>query len=77
MISINIEKAKQIGHDIRRELRSKEFLPLDEQISKQIPGIDAKIIESKRQTIRDKYALIQIKIDSSKSPDQIKSALGL
>ncbi len=39
-ITINLDKAKQIGHDIRRQKRAEEFAPLDEKIMKQIPGID-------------------------------------
>lgn len=38
MITVNIDKAKEIGHSIRREKRAEEFKPLDEAISKQIPN---------------------------------------
>lgn len=77
MITVNLEKAKQIGHDIRRKLREEEFEPLDEIIMKQIPGNDATVAESKRQEIRDKYVVVQTNIDAAMRPEEIKTALGL
>lgn len=77
MITINIDKAKAVAHDKRRAMRAEEFAPLDEQIAKQIPGIDAKKVEAERQKIREKYAAMQVSIDKASSPDQIKSALGI
>jgi hypothetical protein len=38
MITINIDKAKTIAHDKRREARTEEFKPYDDAIAKQIPG---------------------------------------
>ena len=49
MIKINIEKAKAIAHDIRREKREKEFEPLDSLIAKQLPGLMTAEVEAKRQ----------------------------
>ena len=46
MITINIDKAKTIAHDIRRAARAEEFKPHDEIIMKQIPGVDAAAAES-------------------------------
>lgn len=77
MITVNIEKAKSIGHDIRREKRNEEFKPFDDIIAKQIPGKDAAEAESKRQEIRDRYAVIQNNIDESNDIEAIKSAIGL
>jgi hypothetical protein len=77
MITINLDKAKAIGHDKRRAMRAEEFKPYDEVIMKQIPGGDAAEAEAKRQEIRDKYAAIQSDIDAAQSPDEIKAALGL
>lgn len=76
-IVININKAKTIGHNIRREKRAEEFAPLDEIITKQIPGTDVAAVEAERQVIRDKYAAIQTKIDAAKTPEGIKKALGI
>jgi len=74
MIRINLEKAKQIGHDIRRAERAKEFAPLD--IKATIPS-EAAAAEAARQAIREKYAVIQNEIEAAQSPDQIKAALGI
>ena len=74
MIVINIDKAKAIGHDIRREERAKEFAPLDIQAT--IPS-KAEEAEAARQEIRDKYAAIQANIDAATTSEEIKSALGI
>lgn len=77
MITINIDKAKNIAHDMRRAARAEEFKPHDEVIMKQIPGVDAQQAEAARQAIRDKYAIIQAQIDAATTPDEIKAALGV
>lgn len=77
MIRINLDKAKAIGHDIRRQERAKEFAPLDEIIMKQIPGKDYDEAEKQRQAIRDKYAVIQQQIDAASTPDEIKASLNI
>jgi hypothetical protein len=76
MITINIDKAKNIGHDMRRAARAEEFKPFDEAIAKQIPGASDGA-EIARQAIRDKYAAIQTSIDAAATPDEIKAALGI
>ena len=63
MIKINLQKAKNIVHDTRREARSLEFAPYDEVIMKQIPGNDNDAAEAERVKIREKYAQIQEQID--------------
>jgi hypothetical protein len=73
---IDINKAKAIGHDMRRAARAEEFKPYDEAIAKQIPG-QMESAEAARQTIRDKYATIQTSIDAAQTPDEIKAALGI
>ena len=77
MIVINIDKAKIIGHEMRRNERAKEFAPLDEKIMKQLPNTDVAAVEAERQAIREKYAVIQQQIDSASTPEQIKEALGV
>jgi hypothetical protein len=76
MIVVNIDKAKNIAHDMRRAARAEEFKPHDEVIMKQIPGVDAQAAEAARQAIRDKYAAIQADIDAATTPEEIKAALG-
>ena len=74
MITINIDKAKAIGHDMRRAARAEEFKPHDEAIAKQIPG-QMEGAEAARQVIRTKYVAVQTAIDAASTPEQIKAAL--
>lgn len=76
MISVNLNKAKEIGHALRRAARDKEFQPLDDAIAKQIPG-QIEGAEAQRQVIRDKYAAIQVQIDAATTTDEIKAAVGI
>jgi hypothetical protein len=76
MIVINLDKAKAIGHDMRRAVRTEEFAPYDKIIAAQIPGQSAADAETARTAIRAKYAAMQTAIDAAASPDEIKSALG-
>jgi len=72
VITINIDKAKTIAHDIRRAARSAEFAPLD--IKATIPS-EATAAEAARQVIRDKYAAMQTAIDAATTTDEIKAVL--
>ena len=74
-VAVDLPKAKDIGHDIRRTLRTEEFKPYDEVIMKQIPGVDAVAAEEARQQVRFKYALIQDAINVASTTDEIKAAL--
>jgi hypothetical protein len=75
MIRINVDKAKQIAHDIRRQQRAAEFAPHDEVIAKRIPGVVEADAEAARAAIRAKYAVMQTEIDAATTPDEIKAAL--
>jgi hypothetical protein len=72
MITININKAKHIAHDIRRAKRAEEFAPLD--IKATIPS-EAVAAEAARQAVRDKYAAMQTQINSASTPEEIKEAI--
>lgn len=74
MITINLNKAKNIAHDKRRAARSAEFAPLD--IKATIPS-EAAAAETARQIIRDKYAVMQVAIDAATNVDAIKAAMPL
>jgi hypothetical protein len=74
-VEVDLPKAKEIGHDMRRVARAAEFAPHDEVIAKQIPGADAAAAEAARQEIRDRYAAMQKAIDKAKKPEDIKAAL--
>lgn len=76
MIIINLDKAKEITHDKRREARASEFKPLDEAITINIVNPDKVAeIEAERQTIRDKYAEIQININACITTDELKAII--
>lgn len=77
MIRINVDKAKAIAHDMRRQARAAEFAPHDKIIAAQIPGVDAAETEAARAAIRAKYAAIQEAIDAAATPEEIKAALGV
>ena len=74
-VAVDLGKAKDIGHDIRRTMRAEEFQPFDEIIAKQIPGASASEAEAARQEIRDKYAEVQDAINAAETTDSIKLAL--
>jgi hypothetical protein len=74
MITINIDKAKNIAHDIRRAKRAEEFAPLDIQAT--IPS-QATAAETARQAVRDKYTAMQNDINAAATPEEIKVALGV
>lgn len=69
-IVININKAKDISHDIRRTKRAEEFAPFD--IKATIPS-EAVAAEASRQAIREKYAVIQSNIDAATDIETLKS----
>ena len=75
-VEVDLDKAKDIGHDIRRTQRAEEFKPFDDIIAKQIPGLDASEAEASRAQIRFKYGLIQHAINAASDPEEIKAALG-
>ncbi len=72
MITINLNKAKAIAHDKRREARSAEFAPLD--IKATIPS-EAQAAEATRQAIRNKYAELQTQMDAAQSVEELKGLL--
>jgi len=74
-VNINLSKAKNISHNIRRAARTEELKPFDDIIMKQIPGNDAAAAETARASIREKYSIMQVAIDSATTVDEIKSAL--
>ena len=72
MITININKAKAIAHDVRRAARAEEFKPLD--VKATVPS-EAAQAETDRQAIRDKYATMQAAIDAAVDVEAIKGAM--
>lgn len=74
MITVNISKAKDIAHDMRRAARSVEFAPLD--ITATIPN-EMENSEAARVLIREKYTVMQTNIDAATCADDLKVALGI
>jgi hypothetical protein len=72
MIIVNLVKAKDIAHTLRREVRALEFQPYDDIIMKQIPGSNVAEAELARQQIREKYQQIQIDIDNAATLAEIQ-----
>jgi hypothetical protein len=72
MITVNMTKAKEIAHDIRRKERAKEFAPLDIKVT--IPTETASA-EATRATIRTKYEIMQTNIDLAIDVEALKTAL--
>lgn len=75
MITVNLNKAKSIAHDIRRDRRAQELAPYDQIIALQIPGAQAAAAEASRQAIRDKYAAMQLRIDAATTEAELKFIL--
>ena len=69
MIQVNLDKAKEISHEKRRNKRADLFKQLD--IEATVPAL-AEQAEAKRQIIRDEFAVIQTEIDNAESVDQLK-----
>ena len=74
-ITVNLTKAKDIAHDMRRAKREEEFKPHDDVIAKQIPGADATAAEEARVAIRAKYDTVQTDIDSASDVDALKTVV--
>jgi hypothetical protein len=72
MIKINLDRARGIAHDLRRQSRGQEFLPLDTEIARRIPGVDLEAIERQRQAIREHYHQIQASIDQAQTVAQLE-----
>ena len=70
MITVNLDKAKGIAHDVRRAKRAEDFAPLD--IKATIPS-EAVAAEEARAAIRTKYADLQTNIDAAADVDALKS----
>ena len=70
MITVNVDKAKGIAHEVRRAKRTEEFAPLD--IKATIPS-EAGAAEEARAAIRAKYEGVQANIDAAADVDALKA----
>lgn len=74
-LTVDVPKAKEIGHTMRRRKREAEFAPHDKVIALQISGKLLNDAEAARAAIRAKYDAVQTAIDAAATPDEIKAAL--
>lgn len=79
-IVINLDKAKEITHTKRKEVRAEEFKPFDAIVALQIPGDDyidtqtaINAAEAERVKIREKYAVIKSDINACADIDSLKA----
>ena len=72
MIKVNIAKAQDIAHDVRRAARSAEFAPLD--VKATIPS-EAAAAEEARAAIRTKYDDMQVAINAATTVNALKAAM--
>ena len=70
MITVNVDKAKNIAHEVRRVKRAEEFAPLD--VKATIPS-EAVAAEEARAAIRTKYAGVQTSIDAAADVGALKA----
>mgnify|MGYP000680187113 FL=1 len=70
MIKVNIAKAQDIAHDLRRAARSAEFAPLD--VKATIPS-EAVAAEEARAAIRTKYDNMQASIAAATDVGMLKT----
>lgn len=68
MITVNLNKAKEITHEVRRRTRSAEFAPLDLKVT--IPS-EAVAAEEARAAIREKYNIMQQDIDACVNEEEL------
>ena len=72
MITVNLNKAKEITHEVRRKARAAEFAPLDVKVT--IPS-EAVAAEEARAAIREKYNILQESIDSCSTEEALLSVM--
>lgn len=71
-LTVNLNKAKEISHDMRRNKRAELFKPLD--IEATVPSLVANA-EVQRQIIREDFAIIQTEIDAAITVDELKGII--
>lgn len=72
MIQIDLDKAKGIAHEFRRNQRANLFKPLD--VENTIPRLAEKA-EAKRAEIRVRFEKYQDDIDAATCTDSLKAAM--
>jgi hypothetical protein len=73
-LTVDLERARKIAHDLRRQHRDESFRPWDDIVARQIPGRTGEA-EFAREQIRTRDAQSQREIDAATSPEQILALL--
>ena len=71
-VDVDMPRAKEIAHSIRRKYRDEVMGPLDRKAT--IPS-EVDEVEVAREKIRNQNAKIQINIDRAKTPDELKNSI--
>jgi hypothetical protein len=71
-VVVNLNKAKEIAHEVRRRARIVEMAPLD---TKSTIPFEAVAAEEARQVLRDKYAGLQADIDAATDAVALKTIM--
>lgn len=71
-VYIDLDAAKNFCHKLRRSARDAQFAPLDRMVT--VPGQQEEA-EKQRQALRDKYEILQNRIDSANDVVDLKAVL--
>jgi len=77
-VSVDMPKARDIGHAMRRAKRESELAPLDKEMNINLTS-PTKLaeIEAGRRAVRDNYAAMQVEIDAADTPAEILSVIAV
>jgi len=73
-ISVDIGKAKEVAHEMRREVRAEKFKRENLDVEATIPAKAAQA-EARRQVIRDADAVVQGNINAAADVDSLKATI--
>lgn len=76
-VGIEMGKARDIAHVIRRKTRDIEMAPYDDIIAKQVPGTDPVGAETARAALRNVYDNLQTQIDNSQNPNALMAIINV
>ncbi len=71
-VVVDLDKAKEIAHNVRRQVRNEKFAPLD--IKATIPT-EAEAAEASRQVIREEDEVLQVAMDNASNQEELKALL--
>lgn len=66
-VVVDLVKAQEHAHNLRRQLRDEELVPLDREAT-----YSPETAEPKRVAVREKYAQLQLDIDNASDPVELE-----